>query len=159
MAKKNKERDVSLLENDLKEIITTLRKNFPKWDLENCCNYRFYKKNNRKASFCLEGESFADEKDFERAVSVLQEEFPNFGYKRKIRYEVGNMSIYVHNFEGKHEISLRKYADEELDKKIGKVLSKAIPKLRNSYFYDDWNDITRWSLHYANPNNIDLKIR
>lgn len=162
MAERNKERDVSLLENDLKKIISVLRKNFPKWKLENCCRYSFYKKdkkNNRKASFCLEGESFVDEKYFERAISVLQQEFPNFRYERDIMYKVGNMNIYVHNFEGKHEIYLRKHTDEELDKKISKVLSKSIQGLENSYSYDDYNDVTKGHIFYTNPDNIDLKIR
>ncbi len=158
MVEKTEERDASLLEKDLKKIISVLRKNFPTWSLANSSSYTFYDKNEKNASFGLEAGNFANEKIFEKAKLILHGEFPNLKYKKHMEYDIGNITIFTHDISG-YEISLRKYPTQpELDKKISKVLTQAIPELGNSYFYDSHNHASKWRLNYTNPNNLDLHI-
>lgn len=157
MVKRYKKRDISLLESDVKKIISVLRKNFPEWRLENHCSYIFYKKNSDNSAFSLEGNNFADEKDFDRAASILQRKFPHLIFNRSIMYEVGPLSIYVHNIGGRHSIMLR-HRSSELDEDITKVLTRATPELGGGYSYDSHNDASKWSLRYINSNNIKLNI-
>ncbi len=162
MAEKTKERDASLLEKDLKKIISVLRKNFPNWEEYTDCSYSFYDKNGNQL-FKLE--TGVNEEIFEKAKSILQKEFSNLKYDRYIEYSIGDIRIFVHHhpeeedIREEYNISLRKYPTQpRLDKKISKVLAKVTPELGDSYFYDPSNHASKWRLDYTNPNNLDLHI-
>ena len=148
-------RDASLLEQDIKNIIITLKDNFPRAGFVNCSSYLFSKKNFDESLFRLQAGDFVDEESFERVASALKKEFPK--YVRNIKYTIGKIGLSVNNLE-EYEISIKKYpANKTEDNNISKILNSVVPKLGDTCSFDD-NYITQWHIDYANPKKIKLRI-